>query len=163
MKLSIGCGKDFQKTKGEDWEGLDIMNFGQKYMQDLEELGLSGIGDNSVEYIKAHNVFEHLHHPANLFVFNECWRVLKPKGILDILVPRFPTDNSVDDPTHCSFYTPKTFHEYLAGGRPSNSTAIFKFKGKWHELKKWAMISDGKGGYKHYTVWPKTIAIFLVK
>lgn len=154
MKLDIGCGK----TKLEnDWEGLDIVDYGQKYVLDLEKDGLKGIPDKSITEIKAHNVFEHLSVEKRLFVFNECWRVLVSRGTLDIKVPCFPHGVAVNDPSHKSFYSKKMFFDYFAGNRPRNSI-IYDHKG--NRLQKWATCRT-KDGLHMYSLTDGIIRIKL--
>jgi hypothetical protein len=60
--------------------------------------------DSSVQEIKAWDIFEHL--PSKLHTMNEAWRVLKPGGQLDLLVPTTDGRGAFQDPTHTSFWTP---------------------------------------------------------
>jgi predicted SAM-dependent methyltransferase len=43
--------------------------------------------DASVGYIYTSHMLEHLHKDDAIFVLKECYRVLKPKGVLRVLVP----------------------------------------------------------------------------
>lgn len=149
MRLSIGCGTDYKELQAQDgsWEGLDIQDYGQKYICDLETDGLRDIRDNSVDEIRAWNIFEHLDQfveNKRLFVLNECHRVLtkKPKGVMDLIVPRWPTGPCINDPTHKSFYTVEFFQGYLCGKRPFKSNLIDH---KGDELKKWEIENDSEG------------------
>jgi len=45
--------------------------------------------DNSVDFIFSSHTFEHLTYEEASFVFKECYRVLKPKGVIRIIVPDF--------------------------------------------------------------------------
>lgn len=69
--------------------------------------------DESVDLIRAKDVMEHLREIIP--IFNECWRVLKPGGVLKVEVPRYPHVDAVKDPTHVSFFAVETFTEYLCG------------------------------------------------
>jgi SAM-dependent methyltransferase len=152
MRLDIGCGR----TWPEGWEGLDSVHFGQKYLCDLETVGLNGvklggrnvvtivengkanpfetvdeIADDSVEAIRMHNTIEHLTRPAALRVLNECWRVLIPGGTMEIVTPNASKslDLALQDPTHVSMWIPGTFTQYICGGRPRNADyGILKWK-----------------------------------
>lgn len=65
---------------------------------------------NTVDHINASHVLEHI--PAGddrIFVMNEAWRVLKPGGTITITVPLAPSDDAFADPTHVSYWVPKSF------------------------------------------------------
>lgn len=140
MKLDIGCGLTWDK----DFEGLDISDFGQKYVRDIARDGLKGIEDNTVDEIRCWSTLEHIPMDRELFVMNEMWRVLKLGGKLHIKVPRFPHENAVIDPTHKSFYVTKKFTQYYAGKRPRNAK-YYDHTGR--EMRKWGICNDGKGNY----------------
>lgn len=84
IKLNLGCG-----TKILDgWENYDKFPVNDKVkFINLEDLPLS-FEDNYVNEILLDNVIEHLF--VNLFDFiMEIWRILKPDGIVTIVVPGF--------------------------------------------------------------------------
>ena len=58
--------------------------------------------DNSVEYIRAWDIVEHL--PDKIFTMNETWRVLQPGGRVEIAVPTTDGTGAFQDPTHVSFW-----------------------------------------------------------
>lgn len=58
--------------------------------------------DGSISYVRASHVFEHL--PDIIATINECWRVLKPNAVLEIIVPHTEGIGAFQDPTHCSFW-----------------------------------------------------------
>jgi predicted SAM-dependent methyltransferase len=72
-------------------------------------------GDNSFDMIVACAVLEHLR--INLVEsVNECWRILRPGGVLHVKLPYWNSDNSYRDPTHywrfdlrtCDLFDPDT-------------------------------------------------------
>jgi|SRR5271157_681552 len=63
--------------------------------------------DNSVEEIVAHDALEHLFNPINSL--NECWRILRPGGKLDLIVPTAEGRGAFQDPTHL-VYPPFTLN-----------------------------------------------------
>jgi hypothetical protein len=69
--------------------------------------------EGTVDEIVANDVFEHL--PDKIHTMNEAWRVLKPGGILSIVVPTTDGRGAFQDPTHCSFWTPHDLLYYTAG------------------------------------------------
>lgn len=64
--------------------------------------------DNQIESIISHHFFEHV---GSTFVhlIDECYRVLKPGGILRAITPLFPSLSAVSDPTHVRFITEETW------------------------------------------------------
>ena len=63
--------------------------------------------DCSFDLIMAKAVFEHLR--LNLVESaNECWRILRPGGLLYLKVPFWQHEKSYDDPTHYWRYTLKS-------------------------------------------------------
>ena len=67
--------------------------------------------DNSWDQIVARAVFEHL--KLNLVeTFNECWRILRPEGLLVVKVPHWQSDVSYRDPTHYWQFSPYALHVF---------------------------------------------------
>lgn len=58
--------------------------------------------DNSVEYLRAYDIFEHLKDKQ--FTMQEAYRVLQPRGTLDIFVPSTDGRGAFCDPTHVSYW-----------------------------------------------------------
>lgn len=71
--------------------------------------------DNSFDLVIACAVFEHLRNTL-IETVNECWRVLRPGGVLHMKLPYWHSDNSFRDPTHywhfslstCDLFDPTT-------------------------------------------------------
>ena len=61
--------------------------------------------DNSVDEIFSSHLFEHLHI---LPTMNECHRILKPGGTLEVVVPYAMSFLQFQDPTHCSCWVETT-------------------------------------------------------
>lgn len=140
LNLDLGGGG----SKIEGWECVDMEDWGQKYVINIEKEGLKAFEDNSVDGLRAFNFLEHISMDRELFVMNECHRVLKPGGLFHIKVPKFPHYNAVVDPTHKSFWVPRKFTNYYAGKRPRN--AVYRD----HEgtpMQKWA-IDNENGEYR---------------
>jgi len=66
--------------------------------------------DGSIEWISASEVAEHLPDPIHFM--NEAWRVLKPGGYLDMVVPSSDSRAAFQDPTHRSFWNHNSFYYY---------------------------------------------------
>lgn len=113
LKLNIGCGDQ----KKEGFEGIDIIDFGQKHILDVRE-GLP-FEDETVDAIRHEHFLEHLTPDEAVDFMNECWRVLKKsenRGVMHIIVPYVRDDMSFVM-THRSFYTPDTFVDLQHGQR----------------------------------------------
>jgi glycosyltransferase involved in cell wall biosynthesis len=69
--------------------------------------------DNSVEYVRAWDIIEHL--PNKIMTMNEIYRVLAPGGRAEIAVPTTDGSGAFQDPTHVSFWNRRSFLYYEAG------------------------------------------------
>lgn len=69
--------------------------------------------DNSVEYVRAWDIIEHL--PDKIMTMNEIYRVLTPGGRAEIAVPTTDGTGAFQDPTHVSFWNRRSFLYYEAG------------------------------------------------
>lgn len=108
VRIDLGCGNH----KPEGFLGIDSRSVpGVDIVHDLRT-GIP-LDDNYADIIRARDFLEHLVSP--IFIFNECWRVLKAGGLLELEVPRFPHVDSIKDPTHVSFFCVETFTEYFCG------------------------------------------------
>jgi len=65
-------------------------------------------GDGEVEVILATDVFEHLRLDVQEWL-DECWRVLKPGGLLDMRLPAWNNPYSWRDPTHRRVFHQESF------------------------------------------------------
>lgn len=100
MKLNIGSGyKRYPEFLNVDHDPLTNPDF----LADLEDLHLP-IEDNTVEYILAHHVLEHI---GNGFfnLMKELYRVSKHDAILEIKAPHHRSEIYYSDPTHVRHIT----------------------------------------------------------
>jgi len=120
--LDVGCGNHIpENTKEDKWIGIDVSSKDPRcIIRDLKR-GLP-FDDNSFDMVKADNVLEHIDQADYIFVWNEVYRVLKPGGIFDIVVPRWKTPASIQDPTHVRFFCPESFQYFCDDG--SGKTAF---------------------------------------
>lgn len=121
MQISLGCGQ----KREEDFIGLDNVFYGWNVIWEAgEKLPYQ---DDSAEFIKCHNFIEHIERQKWPSVFNECWRVLKKDGKMEIVVPNAERSIALAlaDPTHLSLWVAGTL-KYLKGERPRNSDIGFK-------------------------------------
>jgi predicted SAM-dependent methyltransferase len=109
--LDLGCGK-----RPEHWhgDGLDYMDFGQKYVFNLEDVKRFPIADNEYDITVAFHILEHIKSPeAFINIMNEVWRVTKPGGIFKGAAPHYTSINYFRDPFHVRPMTENTFDGFL--------------------------------------------------
>jgi predicted SAM-dependent methyltransferase len=106
-QINLGCGLD----KRDGFWGIDKIAFGHNTVVDIEK-DIFPIRDNWVDYILCKHALEHLTDSKNCL--NECWRVLKPEGTMEIIVPHGQWEGAYC-PDHKQFFTPSWFG-WLARG-----------------------------------------------
>lgn len=74
------------------------------------------ISDEAHDKIIALDVMEHLRLDINIWL-NECWRILKPGGLLILRLPAYNNPVSWRDPTHRRVFHPETF-DYWDKSKP---------------------------------------------
>lgn len=136
LKLNLGCGT----IRYPGYFGVDIVpgpTVDKVINLDDPNLKLP-YGDKTVQEIRAYHVFEHITHLFPLI--NECWRVLKPLGHLDVIVP-LGYVAAFGDPSHVRAFSETSFH-YFTANPPGNylNPAI---KGTWKiDLNDWTAPYD---------------------
>lgn len=78
--------------------------------------------DNSIESIISHHCLEHIGE-GFIPLMDECHRILKPGGVMRIIVPLFPSRTAVEDPDHKRYFMEGSFEAFC--GAPDGS--------HWHE------------------------------
>lgn len=78
--------------------------------------------DQSIESIISHHFMEHV-GDGFIPLMDECHRVLKPGGVLRIIVPLFPSRTAVEDPDHKRYFMAGTFETFCGAENGSH----------WHE------------------------------
>jgi ubiquinone/menaquinone biosynthesis C-methylase UbiE len=128
MILNIGCG--FNNRKFGDID-LD-MNIKAKpdVCGNCEKLPFK---DETFDYVKAIHVLEHVDDVIS--VMDECWRVTKQNGKMEIGVPMFPSEEAIADPTHKRYFVPLSFSYFTVEGR---------LTGLQHPWKGHAIKNNGK-------------------
>jgi glycosyltransferase involved in cell wall biosynthesis len=107
-KLDIGSGN----WKFEGYETLDNDPIVEpNILADIEDK--IPAKDETYDEIRCHHILEHIETKNKVKVMGELWRILKTGGILDIEVPNFPSPQSIQDPTHVSFWNSESFRYFL--------------------------------------------------
>lgn len=131
MKIEIGGGTLVEPG----WLNLDSRHGSNPYWMKEAQDTPWPVDDSSVDHIRASHVLEHVPAGADrIAIFNEAWRVLRPGGTFEVILPLLITENglpswhSIADPTHVSYWCRESFHYFTArygtDGR-SYSDAVF--------------------------------------
>ena len=121
VKINLGCGKDIRKG----WINVDIIplpNIG--IVHDLNETPYP-FPDNYADYILMSHVLEHLDDVVK--TMEEIYRILKPKGKVEIIVPYYKAKDAYRDPTHKHFFTEDSM-KYFDPSFPYNFYTKARFK-----------------------------------
>jgi SAM-dependent methyltransferase len=123
MKIILGCG---QEDRGGEGIGLDIVDFKWNRVWDATRDPIP-FGDGEIDFIEAHNFLEHIERRYWRHLLNECHRVLKPNGVMEIITPDAAKgmELAMADITHVSFVVKGTITQYLTGRRPRNASYGF--------------------------------------
>ena len=105
-KLHLGCGN----TRLEGYVNVDLdATHNPDVVLNLDDDWVM-FEDNSIDEIKCHFVLEHIEWRH---FFEECYRVLKPDGILDVSEPNCLDFTSWQDPTHVRGYFVNTMRFHI--------------------------------------------------
>ncbi len=107
MKLNLGC----RDTPLPDYVNVDTI--GGPGIQEVDLQQPWPWPDSAVDHVRAWDIIEHL--PDKIFTMNELWRVLRPGGRAEIVVPTTDGTGAFQDPTHTSFWNRRSFLYYEAG------------------------------------------------
>jgi SAM-dependent methyltransferase len=103
--LHLGCG--IEKLDGAVNHDLDLHAPHVDVAHDLDVTPWPW-DDGSFASIVALDVVEHLRADVSVWL-DECWRILRPGGLLYVRVPLYTHQNAFTDPTHRRFFTPHSF------------------------------------------------------
>ena len=128
VKINLGAGSDIQPGYvNHDMmrlEGIDVVHDLDQFPWPWE--------DCSASRVRAYDVFEHVWHP--LPFMRECWRVLRPGGVLDMHTVHWRSPNYHTDPDHkrgCTdqswdYWIPGTFLHERYGPAYTGGFAVFE-------------------------------------
>lgn len=115
LKLDLACG---QNKKDDSFKGVDWWYKGADYVFDLTKFPWP-FEDNSVDEIHCSHYIEHVameyvehqgHQKDALFAFfDECYRILKPDGIMTVICPSARSNRGFQDFTHRRFIVSESF------------------------------------------------------
>lgn len=94
IKLNFGCGK----VQIDGFEGVDVIDFGQKWVVDVRRPWPWGNG--TVSGAVSSHFLEHLTNPERIHFFNELYRVMIPGAQATMTVPYLKNTCAYGDPTH---------------------------------------------------------------
>ena len=101
--LDLGCGKKKRAGSfGVDWSDRHDADV----IHDLYVFPYPFEGA-SVDMVYIDNTLEHLDDP--IAVMGELYRIVKPSGIVKVIVPYFRSVSAFTDPTHKHFFTVESF------------------------------------------------------
>ena len=80
--LNLGCGKHYHP----DWTNIDIVSAGENVIAYDLTKGIP-FSDNSFDVVYHSHVLEHIPKIQAEYFLKECYRVLRPQGILRVAVP----------------------------------------------------------------------------
>lgn len=125
LRVSLGCGNRSHGLIGIDRRPFKPVD----YILDVEK-DLLPFDNDSVEYIEAIHLFEHL-TPEGLFhCVDECWRVLEPLGYLHIAVPKAGTPAYYAHPDHKIQFIEDTFAFWQVPAEGRDAHGYLKYF--WH-------------------------------
>ena len=90
LKLNLGCGAN----RLDGWENHDA---------DLDITKPLPVADGSVDFILIEHCIEHVPLASALSFFKEAWRVLKPFGVMRVIVPDITRISREADEEYCVF------------------------------------------------------------
>lgn len=153
-RLDLGCGPN---KRGPEWIGVDcrpfdgkvdvVLDLSEKHSYDVPD-GNGGIlhrvgdwkawpwEDNSVDEACSSHFVEHLTANERIHFVNELYRVLKPKGQCQIIVPHWASCRAYGDLTHqwppvSEFWFYYLSKEWRAANAPHNDGYTCDFDATW--------------------------------
>lgn len=130
-KVDLACGDN----KKEGYFGVDaVQTDAADMVWDLNQYPWP-FEDESIEQLHAAHYIEHIamgytaQGQDTLFAFfDECYRVLKPSGVLTIIVPNARCNRAWQDPTHRRFIVAETFLYMAQWWRDNNKLSHYNVK-----------------------------------
>jgi predicted SAM-dependent methyltransferase len=135
LRLNIGCGRDYK----EGWINTDIsrevkaeayFDIRTEKIRSSERTG-SEVPDGAVEQIYISGVLEQIGENEHLIhAMNECHRVLRKGGVMEVVVPNAQFAVAHQDPMDVRKFTRGTFPYFIEGMRQHDFYgSVYGFKG----------------------------------
>jgi len=94
--LDLGCGP----RPKEGFQGVDVRDYGRTDILVCDLRGPWKWDDESVDEVFCSHCVEHLAAPDRIHFANELYRVLKPEGTAEVIVPHYASGRAFGDLTH---------------------------------------------------------------
>ena len=127
MRLDIGAGD----KRDEGYLATDIAGR-PDVICDARHLPFK---DGAFGKVRMLHVLEHIPREDLVATVNECHRITEPEGELEIEVPIFPSDDAMADPTHVSFFVPRTFDYFVDGAGHDEHRRLYGIE-RWSYIDK---------------------------
>ncbi len=130
--LNLGCGSHYSISK--EWVNVDfVSNSAHVLAHNL----LEGIpfGDNQFDLVYHSHVLEHFSKEDGVLLIKECFRVLKPGGVLRIAIPNLEV-------------IAKEYLRFLEEGLENPEDAIVEANYEWMKIEMIDQIARNKSGGK---------------
>lgn len=109
--VELGCGR---RKWERDSIGVDRIPLGvNEIVADIRVTPWEWAEDGSCDLILAHQVLEHV-EPL-IPIMNEVYRIASDDAWVEIIVPWYRAAVAYQDPTHCRFFTERTFRYWEPG------------------------------------------------
>jgi len=131
--LNLGCGNKLLSGDGVVNHDLHKHRPEIDVAHDLNVLPWPW-ADESFDQIVASAVLEHLDIDL-VASLNECWRLLRPGGILGLKLPLWSAEKAHDDPTHRWFFTVRSLDQFCPETRRGKQYGFYTAQ-KWRYVKK---------------------------
>jgi SAM-dependent methyltransferase len=106
LKIYLGAGKD----KREGFTYLDAFPFpGVTLWKCPDPLPFP---DSSVDECFSQDFLEHIKSEDKIPLMNDIWRVLKPEGTMEHIIPMAGSRNDFGSPSHISHWHPQQFEHF---------------------------------------------------
>lgn len=110
-KVELGCGR---RKWEQDSIGVDRVPLTEnQIIADIEVTPWDWAEDSSCDLILAHQVLEHV-QPL-IPIMNEVYRIASDDAWVEVIVPWYRAAAAFQDPTHCRFFTERTFRYWEPG------------------------------------------------
>lgn len=115
-RLNVGAGPDIRPA-AQGWVNMDIAALpGVDVVHDAFRFPWP-FEDGSFDHVLCSHILEHVPHEVGLVPYQdgfirfveECHRVLRPGGTLEVLTPHPRSQNTIADPTHTRVVHPANF------------------------------------------------------